>query len=156
TALSDHEVAQGYRTAVDPSVYVRFPVLEVPPAEAGASLPVWTTTPWTLISNTAAAVGPDVRYVLAQAAGDDYPVVLAADLVGDALGDDATVLRDVPLDELRGVHYRGPFDFVGPGSADDPEGDPRSWRYVTVADFVTTSEGTGIVHLAPAFGEDDM
>ena len=156
TALSDHEVAQGYRTAVDPSVYVRFPVLEGPLAEAGASLLVWTTTPWTLISNTAVAVGPDVRYVLAQAAGDDYPVVLAADLVADALGDDATVLRDVPLDELRGVHYRGPFDFVGPGSADDPEGDPRSWRYVTVADFVTTSEGTGIVHLAPAFGEDDM
>jgi len=156
TALSDHEVAQGYRSAVDPSVYVRFPVLEGPLAEAGASLLVWTTTPWTLISNTAVAVGPDVRYVLAQAAGDDYPVVLAADLVADALGDDATVLRDVPLDELRGVHYRGPFDFVGPGSADDPEGDPRSWRYVTVADFVTTSEGTGIVHLAPAFGEDDM
>src|SRR5690606_27723035 len=74
----------------------------------------------------------------------------------DVLGEGATVLREVPLDELRGLHYRGPFDFVGPGSADDRGGDPRAWRYVTVADFVTTDEGTGIVHLAPAFGEDDM
>jgi isoleucyl-tRNA synthetase len=149
TALSTHEVAQGYAQAVDPSVYVRFPLTEGALAQAGASLLVWTTTPWTLISNTAAAVGPDIRYVLARAPGDDFPVVMAADLVPDVLGETAEVLRDVAVTELEGLHYRGPFDFVDPGQGAD-------WRYVTVADFVTTGEGTGIVHLAPAFGEDDM
>ena len=154
TALSTHEVAQGYATAVDPSVYVRFPVAEGPLAAAGASLLIWTTTPWTLVSNTAVAIGEDVRYVLARVPEDDYPVVLAADRVTSVLGESAEVLRDVTADELEGVHYRAPFDLVGPGSAD---GTPAAdWRYVTVADFVATGEGTGIVHLAPAFGEDDM
>jgi isoleucyl-tRNA synthetase len=148
TALSDHEVAQGYAQAIDPSVYVRFPVVESSLADVGASLLIWTTTPWTLISNTAVAIGPDIRYVLARAQGDDYPVVLAADLVDTVLGDGAHVERDVAVDELRGVHYRAPFSYV------DPDG--RDWRYVTVADFVTTTDGTGIVHMAPAFGEDDM
>ena len=171
TALSDHEVAQGYAQAVDPSVYVRLPVLDGPLAEAGASLLIWTTTPWTLISNTAVAIGERIRYVLARAAGDDpegeaWPaggdlqgegrpaggdlVVVAADLVEAALGEGAEVVREVGVDELRGVHYRGPFTYVDP---DDP---PAAWRSVTVADFVTTSEGTGLVHMAPAFGEDDM
>jgi isoleucyl-tRNA synthetase len=160
TALSDHEVAQGYATAVDPSVYVRFPVAEGWLAEAGASLLVWTTTPWTLLANTAVAVGPGIRYVLArarmpsssEAVGheyDDYPVVLAADLVEAALGEGAMVHREVAVEELQGLHYRGPYEVLSP----DPAAD---WRYVTLADFVTTSEGTGIVHLAPAFGEDDM
>jgi isoleucyl-tRNA synthetase len=148
TALSDHEVAQGYAQAVDPSVYVRFPLLEGELADEGASLLVWTTTPWTLLSNTAVAVGPDVRYVLADA-GRHGLVVMAADLVGSVLGEDTPVLRDVAVDELRGLHYRGPFDFVQPDAGVD-------WRYVTVADFVTTTDGTGIVHMAPAFGADDM
>ncbi len=147
TALSDHEVALGYAEADDPSVYVRFPVLEGPLADEGAALLVWTTTPWTLISNTAAAVGPDIRYVLVDAGEPHGKVVLAADLVASALGEDARVIRDVGLDELRGVHYEGPFDYV-------PVED--DWRYVTVSDVVTTSEGTGIVHMAPAFGADDM
>jgi isoleucyl-tRNA synthetase len=147
TALSDHEVALGYDTATDPSVYVRFPIAEGPLAEEGAALLIWTTTPWTLISNTAVAVSPAVRYVLARTAGGATPVVVAADLVEAALGADAEVLRDVALDELRGLHYQAPFDYV--------EVD-RDWRYVTVADFVTTSEGTGLVHMAPAFGADDM
>ena len=152
TALSDHEVAQGYAQTVDPSVFVRFPVVEGGLAYAGASLLVWTTTPWTLISNTAVAVGPDIRYVLAQAAGDDYPVVMAAELVEGVLGPDATVHRDVPLEELRGLHYRAPFAEL---SLRAP-GDDADWRYVAVADFVTTTDGTGIVHMAPAFGADDM
>ena len=154
TTLSDHEVAQGYADAVDPSVFVRFPVLEGPLAHVGASLLVWTTTPWTLISNTAAVIGPDIEYVLARAEGDDYPVVLAADLVSRVLGDGATVLRSVPQEELVGLHYRGPFDYVGPGSADGTP--PQDWRYVVTADYVTTTDGTGIVHSAPAFGQDDM
>ena len=150
TALSDHEVAQGYAQAVDPSVYVRLPVTEGELAEAGASLLIWTTTPWTLISNTAVAIGPDVRYVLARAGGDAYPVVMAADLVAAVLGEDATVERDVAVADLQGLHYQGPFDYVVP---DEPN---PGWRSVTVADFVTTTDGTGIVHMAPAFGEDDM
>jgi isoleucyl-tRNA synthetase len=147
TALSDHEVAQGYAETDDPSVYVRLPVLEGPLADDGAGLLVWTTTPWTLISNTAVAVGAEVRYVLVDA-GAHGPVVLAADLVEAVFGADADVVREVGLAELEGVHYRGPFEYVDPGEAD--------WRYVTVADFVTTTEGTGIVHMAPAFGADDM
>ena len=154
TTLSDHEVAQGYAETVDPSVFVRFPVTEGALAEAGASLLVWTTTPWTLISNTAAVIGPDIAYVLARAAGDDYPVVLAGELVATVLGEDAEILRDVPRDELVGLHYRGPFDYVGPGSADGTP--PDNWRYVVIADYVTTTDGTGIVHSAPAFGQEDM
>jgi isoleucyl-tRNA synthetase len=154
TALSDHEVAQGYATTVDPSIYVRFPIAEGPLAVEGASLLVWTTTPWTLISNTAVAIARDVRYVLARAPGDDFPVLLAADRVSPVLGETAEVVRDVSADELEGLHYRGPFNFFGP----EPEADGSipDWRYVTIGDFVTTTEGTGIVHLAPAFGEDDL
>jgi isoleucyl-tRNA synthetase len=150
TALSDHEVAQGYAQAVDPSVYVRFPVLEGELAEIGASLLIWTTTPWTLISNTAVAIGKDIRYVAARVPGDEFPVVLAADLVPAVLGEEAVIEREVPFDSLVGVHYRGPFDYVEPDEPND------GWRSVTVADFVTTTDGTGIVHMAPAFGEDDM
>ena len=149
TALSDHEVSQGYAETVDPSVYVRLPVLEGPLAEAGASLLAWTTTPWTLVSNTAAAIGPHLRYVLALAEGDDYPVVLAAERVAAVLGDSAEILRDVDVAELVGMHYRGPFDVVEPGEGAD-------WRYVVTADFVELGEGTGIVHLAPAFGAEDL
>jgi isoleucyl-tRNA synthetase len=148
TALSDHEVAQGYAQADDPSIYVRLPVLEGPLADDGAALLIWTTTPWTLISNTAVAVGPDVRYVLVDA-GEHGRLVLAADLVDAVLGEDAEVVRDVAVDELRGLHYEGPYGYVDPGEGAD-------WRYVTLADFVTTTDGTGIVHMAPAFGADDM
>jgi isoleucyl-tRNA synthetase len=153
TALSDHEVSQGYDTAEDPSVYVRFPVLDGPLAAEGVSLLVWTTTPWTLISNTAVAVGPNVRYVLVDA-GEHGKLVLAADLVASVLGEDTAIIRDVGVEELLGTHYEGPFDLVGPGSGDGtPDAD---WRYVVSADFVTTTDGTGIVHMAPAFGADDM
>ncbi len=147
TALSDAEVAQGYEQTTDPSVFVRFPVSEGPLAAEAAALLIWTTTPWTLISNTAVAVGEGVRYVLVRT-GEEL-VVMAAELVERVLGEDARIVRDVGLDELRGLHYRAPFDFL--------EAEPGSdWHYVTVADFVTTSEGTGLVHLAPAFGADDM
>lgn len=147
TSLSDHEVAQGYAETVDPSAYVRFPITEGPLAKAGASLLVWTTTPWTLIANTLVAVGEDIRYVLAQAPGDAFPVVVAADLASDVLGPDATIHRDVTVQEMLGVHYSPPFDLVVPAGGDH--------HYVTTADFVDTAEGTGLVHLAPAFGAED-
>jgi isoleucyl-tRNA synthetase len=154
TALSDHEVAQGYAEAEDPSVYVRLPVLDGTLAEEGAALLIWTTTPWTLISNTAVAVGPDVRYVLV-ATPEHGKVVLAADLVETVLGEGAEVLRDVAVGDLLGLRYEGPFSFVGPGSGDGTPDHP-GWRTVVTADFVTTTDGTGIVHMAPAFGADDM
>jgi isoleucyl-tRNA synthetase len=154
TALSDHEVAQGYAQADDPSVYVRLPLLDGPLAEEDAALLIWTTTPWTLLSNSAVAIGADIRYVLADG-GEHGLVVLAAELVEAVLGEGAEVLRDVAPDELLGCHYEGPFSFVGPGS-DDGTPDHPVWRSVVTANFVTTTDGTGIVHMAPAFGADDM
>jgi len=148
TALSDHEVAQGYATAVDPSVYLRLPLADGPLADAGASLLVWTTTPWTLVSNTAVAVGEGIRYVLARTPSGD-PVVLAADLVQTVLAEGAEVLREVATSELVGARYRPPFAYL--------DADLAGGAHVVVtADFVTTDEGTGLVHLAPAFGADDM
>ncbi len=157
TGLSDAEVAQGYRQVEDPSIYVRFPVLTGPLADEGTDLLVWTTMPWTLITATLAVVGEGIRYVLAKGGtAGDRPVVLAANRVDEALGEGAALVRDVALDELVGARYRGPFDFVGPGSVDDPEGDPATWRFVVVGDFVRVDEGTGIVHTGAAFGEDDL
>jgi isoleucyl-tRNA synthetase len=154
TALSDAEVAQGYQETDDPSVFVRFPVLDGPLAERGAALVVWTTTPWTLPSNTACAVGPDVRYAVARRPGDEQLLVLARDLVEPVLGDDAEVVEELGADDLVGLHYEGPFDWAQPAAGQD--GERPDWRYVVAADFVTTTDGSGIVHLAPAFGADDM
>ena len=145
TGLSDAEVAQGYQTVSDPSVFVRFPVLDGALAEQGASLVVWTTTPWTLPSNVAVAIHPDVTYQVVRS-GDDL-LVIAADLRERVLGEGAEVVRDVPASELLGVHYQAPFTIVE--VADDH-------RYVVAADFVTTTDGSGLVHMAPAFGADDM
>jgi isoleucyl-tRNA synthetase len=154
TALSDAEVAQGYQETEDPSVFVRFPVLDGPLAERGAALVVWTTTPWTLPSNTACAVGPDVRYALARRSGDEQLLVLALDLVEPVLGEAAEVVEELAADDLVGLHYEGPFDWAQPAAGQ--AGEQPDWRYVVAADFVTTTDGSGIVHLAPAFGADDM
>jgi isoleucyl-tRNA synthetase len=157
TALSDHEVAQGYREADDPSIYVRFPVLTGPLAEEDVDLLIWTTMPWTLVPATLAVVGREIRYIVVRGGrAGDRPVVLAAGRMDEALGEGAEIVREVDLPEMVGARYRAPFDFVGPGSVDDPGGDPASWRFVVAADFVKTDEGTGIVHTGAAFGEDDM
>jgi len=163
TALSSHEVASGYQLVTDPSIYVRFPLrAPVLPHDLHAqevvsddhpgvadgrpvSLLVWTTTPWTLISNVAAAVGPDVQYARARL-GEEH-LILAADLVAAVLGPEAVVEETFPGSDLVGRHYRVPYDFVTP--------DKPAWR-VIAGDFVATDEGTGIVHIAPAFGADDM
>jgi isoleucyl-tRNA synthetase len=154
TALSDAEVALGYEEVDDPSVFVRFPLLDGPLADEGAAMVVWTTTPWTLPSNTACAVGPDVRYQLVRTSAfgrDGELLVLAADLVDAVLGADTPreVVQDLAAEDLLGLRYEGPFDFATPD-------DGRPWRWVVPGDFVTTTDGTGIVHLAPAFGADDM
>ena len=113
TALSSHEVAMGYQLVTDPSVYVRFPLLDAGGHQVeGTSLLVWTTTPWTLISNVAAAVGPDITYVKARL-GDER-LILAADLVEKVLGPDAVVEEQMMGRDLTGRSYRPPFDFVHP------------------------------------------
>ncbi len=148
TALSDHEVAQGYQDVVDPSVYVRFPVTGGPLAALGASLLVWTTTPWTLVSNTAVAVHPDVPYVAVRT-GDEVLVVaepLLPALQETVLGAGAEVLERFPGSALEHTSYRRPFDWV-----DIPDA-----HFVGTADYVTTESGTGLVHQSPAFGADDL
>lgn len=153
TALSDHEVAQGYQTVTDPSVYVRFPVTSGPLADLGAALLVWTTTPWTLVSNTAVAVNPDVTYVAARAGGE---VLVVAEPLLAVLGDGSPdrvveVLQRFPGTTLEHTTYSRPFDLV----AFDTENGPAA-HYVGLAGYVTTDSGTGLVHQAPAFGADDM
>jgi len=166
TALSDHEVAQGYEETDDLSVYARLPLITGPLAPGGegvggspegASLLIWTTVPWTILFSSLAVIGTDIRYVLARGGrARNHLVVLAADLVEDVLGPEAEVIRDVHVDELLGSRYRGAFEIIGPGTPADPDGDPTSWRFVVAGDFVTTAHGTGIVSTAPSFGEDDM
>jgi isoleucyl-tRNA synthetase len=157
TALSSHEVALGYREVEDPSVYVRLPVTAVAPSDErpespvreGDSLLVWTTTPWTLISNAAVAVGPDIEYVRARRAGEgDEVLVVAAPLVERVLGEGAQVLARFPGEALAGTRYEPPFAYI---SDYGPLG-----HSVLTANFVTTDEGTGLVHTAIAFGEDDF
>jgi isoleucyl-tRNA synthetase len=144
TALSSHELGQpdAYRDVTEPSVYVRFPVIG-----RDFDLLVWTTTPWTLMSNVAVALGPDIEYVRVRGAAGTRDVVLAAARVADVLGDTAVVMGTMGVDEMVGLTYERPFEFL-PLAADTP---PR----VVADSFVTIDDGSGIVHLAPAFGEID-
>jgi isoleucyl-tRNA synthetase len=152
TALSDHEMGQPdvYREVTDPSVTVRFPLTSVPAGAnqhlAGADLLVWTTTPWTLVSNTAVAVHPEVEYAIARKSGDGDKVVVAEALYARVLGEGWHVLATVRGSELIGARYARPFGII-----DIPDA-----HVVVAGDFVTTEDGTGLVHLAPAFGADDM
>ncbi len=152
TTLSSHELGQpgAYRDVEDPSVYVRFPVREPAgrAASAGDSLLVWTTTPWTLVSNAAVAVDPDLTYVRARTGGE--VLILAEALVERVLGQGAEILGRFPGRELEGVPYEPPFPFI-PAEA---YGDRA--HTVLIADFVTATDGTGLVHTAIAFGEDDF
>jgi isoleucyl-tRNA synthetase len=145
TALSSHEVALGYRDVEDPSIYVRFPLLGGDGGEGGESLLVWTTTPWTLPGNVAVAVAPEVTYVRARCG--EETLVLAEPLLERVLGDAAEVLERFRGAELVGRSYRGPVFALGDRQ---PGGFP-----ILAGDFVTTEDGTGLVHIAPAFGEDD-
>jgi isoleucyl-tRNA synthetase len=152
TALSSHEVAQGYKDVVDPSVYVRFPVVEDGgPLQAGDELLVWTTTPWTLVSNAAVAVDPELTYVRAKAGPLEAPVVVAESLVERVLGTDGIqILGRFPGAALDGVRYEAPFGFLK--AADYGE----RGHTVLLGDFVTADDGTGLVHTAIAFGDDDF
>jgi|694.fasta_scaffold01267_24 isoleucyl-tRNA synthetase len=164
TALSSGEVGQGYRQVADPSVYVRFPLLD--PADKDlidASLIVWTTTPWTLPSNQFAAIHPDLVYAVCDD-GTGRKLIVAEALV-TTLAEKAKlnlqVVKTIKGSEMVGWRYRPPFDFYAKTMADASgrlkQGGTQSkyWR-VVAADFVTTESGTGLVHLAPAFGEVDF
>ena len=145
TALSSHEVAQGYEDVEDPSIYVTFPVTEpVGPLRAGDRLLAWTTTPWTVLSHAALAVAPDLTYVRTE---DGY--VLAEARVEAVLGEDAADRRALPGREILGTRYEPPFDFIK-----TEEYGPKG-HTVLPGDFVSADDGTGIVHTSIAFGEDD-
>ena len=149
TALSSHEVAQGYRDVVDPSVYVRFAVLDpAAPLQAGDELLIWTTTPWTLVSNAAVAVDPQLTYV--RAVADGRTLVLAEALVERVLGENAEVVERFAGSALVGTRYEPPFAFIA------AEEYGERGHTVLPGDFVTAQDGTGLVHTAIAFGEDDF
>ncbi len=144
TALSSHEVAQGYKDVTDPSVYVRFKLLDDDGRETGESMLIWTTTPWTLPGNYAVALNPDVTYAKVEVDGET--VIVAEPLVEKVLGEGTEIAERIPASELLGRRYAEPF----PGMSE------TSGRFRVIGgDFVTTDDGTGLVHIAPAFGEDD-
>ena len=147
TGLSDHEVAQGYTEVTDPSVYVRFPIDGQTADLDGVDLLVWTTTPWTLVSNTAVAANPHVTYAVVET--DGRPVLVAQALVEKAVGEGARVRGIVQGRDLERVRYRRPFTLVDLPTTSDAS-------YIVLADYVTTDDGTGLVHQAPAFGAEDM
>ncbi len=147
TPLSDHEVAQGYHEVSDPSVYIRMPLVDEP----GTSLLVWTTTPWTLPGNVAVAAGENVDYVKVEHAlseGGSEKLILAEALLAKVFGDEQVkVLERFKGKQLKGKRYHPLYTFV-------PVAKPA--HYVVMGDFVTIEDGTGLVHIAPAFGQDDM
>jgi isoleucyl-tRNA synthetase len=140
TPLSSHEVAQGYETVKDETVIVALRA-----KDRDFSLLAWTTTPWTLLSNVALAINPKITYVKIKYQGETF--VLAEDLAKKRFPE-ADVVARIPAKDLLGLEYHPLFNhFIG--KLERP-----AWR-VIAGDFVTTEEGTGIVHIAPAFGEDD-
>ncbi|MFI5025747.1 MAG: isoleucine--tRNA ligase [Solirubrobacterales bacterium] len=146
TALSSHEVALGYQDVEDPSIYVRFPLLGEDGSETGESLLVWTTTPWTLPGNVAVAAAPGVTYVKTRVG--EETLIVAEPLLEKVLGEEAEAVERLAGSDLVGARYRGPvFDLS--------DGGPANAFRVLAGEFVTTEDGTGLVHIAPAFGEDD-
>jgi len=143
TSLSSHEQHQtgAYKMVTDPSVYVRFPLVDQP----DTSLLVWTTTPWTLLSNNSAAAGPELTYAKVADPAGGY-LILASERVEPLLGEGVGIVEEIPGSELIGRRYSPPFPYVS--------GDGHT-HTVRPGDFVTTSDGSGLVHLAP-YGEDDM
>ena len=149
TALSSHEVAQGYRDIPDPSLYFLAPLVgdDGTPDPDGTAILVWTTTPWTVPSNVGLAVHPDLTYAVV--AWEGRKLILAEGRVAALFGDDAEIVERVSARELVGRRYARPLDLVP-----IPE-DPQNGWTVVPETFVTADDGTGIVHMAPAFGADD-
>jgi len=157
TALSSAEVGLGYKTVDDPSVYVRFPLVDEP----DTSLLIWTTTPWTLPSNMYAAVRPEVDYVVVGHEGSKLIVAAALlEVLEGKIGERLIVERELKGSTLVGKRYRPPFQdyyrIYGDREVELVKGgwEPMLWK-VLAADFVELDQGTGLVHEAPAFGEVD-
>lgn len=158
TALSAGEVGEGYRDTDDPAITVRLELTAESKAALGldgqdAALLVWTTTPWTLISNCAACVGEAIEYAIVK--GQDGRIaILASALVEKVLGEGNEVLRMLPGAELLGVRYVPLFDYATPETIEGGSDSGKHWLVIP-GDFVDLETGTGIVHIAPAFGQDD-
>ena len=151
TPLSTHELAQGYADVSDPSVYVRFPLIDEP----GTSLLAWTTTPWTLPGNVALAVNQDASYAIVEgetADGKTERLILAEALIGHALQhpENYRVVGSMKGADLINKKYQPPYEYM-----QNVQPDKRR-SYVVHGDFVGLEDGTGIVHIAPAFGADDL
>ena len=145
TALSSHEVAQGYKEVKETSATVRFRV----PGEENTYFLAWTTTPWTLPSNVSLCVNPDVTYAYVRVDGKET-FIMAKDLIEAVLeGHDTEIIKEVVGRELEYKHYEPLFECTRKAAGG------KDAFYVMVDDYVTTTDGTGIVHNAPAFGEDD-
>lgn len=151
TSLSNFEANLDYRDVQDPAITVKMPLVD-----EDASLLIWTTTPWTLPSNLAVAVGPEIDYVKARKTdGSDYEAYYVAEArLKATLGEDAEVIERLKGSELVGRAYVPLFDFFA-DRAVLPKGEGRAF-YVISAEHVTTDSGTGLVHMAPDFGEDDF
>ena len=148
TTLSQSEVAEGYHDIKDLSCIAKFELTDEP----GTYVLAWTTTPWTLIGNVALAVGEEIKYVKVKLENNFY--ILAKERLAEIMKDKIyEVVKTLDGDELVGKAYKPLFDYY----AADPKLDnrPNGWK-IYHADFVTTTDGTGVVHIAPAFGEDDM
>ncbi|HEX6645052.1 MAG TPA: isoleucine--tRNA ligase [Gemmatimonadales bacterium] len=149
TVLSSHELAQGYDEVRDRSIYVTFPLED----GSGRELVVWTTTPWTLPSNVAAAVHPELSYRTYESSSHPGRRFIAAEArgekVAEILGGEVTASAPYPGRELAGLRYRRPLDVV-------PLPDGKAHSLVVTGTFVTADDGSGIVHMAPAFGADDF
>ncbi len=139
TGLASHEVAQGYKLDKTETVYVKFKI-----KDKDEYFLVWTTTPWTLPSNVLLTVNPDVTY--AKIKNHDEIYILAKDLIGEVILDDYEIIEEFKGSELEHIEYEQLMPFL--------KADKKAF-FVTVADYVTTDSGTGVVHTAPAFGEDD-
>ncbi|MCP4632599.1 MAG: isoleucine--tRNA ligase [candidate division Zixibacteria bacterium] len=139
TALSSHEVAQGYKLTKDPSVFIKMELVDRP----GVYFLVWTTTPWTLISNVALAMHEDFTYVEIE---HEESIYILEKSRAEILFDELKIIKEYKGSDLKNTSYKPLYDFM--------KSDKKAY-YVVNADFVTTEDGTGIVHIAPAFGADD-
>ena len=148
TTLSNFEVNQGYKDITDISVYVEFELIDNPKTY----LLAWTTTPWTLPGNVALAINPEIEYVAVEGevAGNTY--IVAKSRVELIFKKNYKILRTVPVNEVLGKRYKPIFDYYDNENLENRE---NAWKIYS-GDFVTTESGTGVVHIAPAFGEDDM
>jgi len=152
TTLSQSEVAEGYKDVKDLSVVAKFELVDAP----GTYVLAWTTTPWTLIGNVVLAIGKDIKYKRVKVKDENRKesiLILAADRIKEMVKTEFEDLGEIKTKDLIGKKYKPLFDYY---SNDEKIKNRENGWQIVEADFVNTEEGTGVVHIAPAFGEDDM